>query len=80
MNLETSRFSKSAIKLSLGLVVTLNFSSFAFPALAQQDKELQETCRSVAMSVVYASKPPSSLEVYKSSSGPAPYFPLSYSM
>jgi predicted esterase len=40
MNFETSQFGKLAIKLSVGLVVTANFSLSAFPAVAQQDKEL----------------------------------------
>jgi hypothetical protein len=74
MNFETSQLGKFVIKLSLGFVVTANFSTLALPASAQQDQEFQEVCKSVVAGVVYASKPPLSLEVYKSSAGPSPYF------
>ncbi len=45
MNFEIIRPSKFTIKFSLGLAVTLNFSTLAFPVFAQQNKELQEVCR-----------------------------------
>jgi hypothetical protein len=80
MNFEVAQVGKSAIKLLVGLVVTASFSMLALPAVAQQDEESQEVCKNMALEIVYASKPPLNLKVYKvGGSGPLPMFPSSYS-
>ena len=47
MLFETSQFGKVAIRLSVGFWVVTNLTTVALPALAQQNKELEEVCRNV---------------------------------